>query len=72
MKIKALTNFDNVLRGQEVELPKTYAEGVVKKGLAVEVQAKEAEKAAAPHENKMADEPANKSGRGRRASGNDE
>lgn len=74
MKVRALTHFDNFQAGQEFDLPKTYAEGVIKKGLAREIpgDGPKVEKAAEQHENKMAAEPANKSGRGRRASGNDE
>lgn len=72
MKVRALTHFDHLQKGQEADLPKTYAEGVIAKGLATAIGAAEEEKVADAHQNKMASEPANKSSRGRRASGGDE
>lgn len=68
MLVKALDNFDNVRRGDEVDLPPKYAEGVVAKGLAELVDEASdkadadatATKQAEAHANKMDGAPANK------------
>lgn len=62
IKVRALQNFDDYTKGTEVELPPEYAKGVIYSGLAVAVGGK----AAPSHDNKMASEPENKTGRGRR------
>ncbi len=54
---------DNILPGEEFDVSDDFARQLIEKGLATEMKG---EKSAAPVENKMEDEPANKASKPRR------